>query len=85
MSQSFYLEVLHVDKNTGARYGYLHTPHGTVEVPMFMPVGTNATLKMLSPEQVAACGSGVVLANTYHLHIRPGEEIVKRLGVCTVL
>ncbi|MBO5528948.1 MAG: tRNA guanosine(34) transglycosylase Tgt [Bacilli bacterium] len=80
MSQSFYLEVLHVDKNTGARYGYLHTPHGTVEVPMFMPVGTNATLKMLSPEQVAACGSGVVLANTYHLHIRPGEEIVKKAG-----
>ena len=47
---------------------------------MFMPVGTNATLKMLSPEQVAACGSGVVLANTYHLHIRPGEQIVKEAG-----
>ena len=80
MSRDFYLEILHVDKNTGARYGFLHTPHGTVKVPMFMPVGTNATLKMLSPEQVAACGSGVVLANTYHLHVRPGEGIVKEAG-----
>lgn len=80
MSRSFGLEILHIDAKTGARYGILHTPHGNVEVPMFMPVGTNATLKMLSPEQVAACGSGVVLANTYHLHIRPGEEIVKEAG-----
>ena len=47
---------------------------------MFMPVGTNATVKTLSPEQVAACGSGVILANTYHLHLRPGEEIVKKAG-----
>lgn len=80
MSKSFGLEILHIDKTTGARYGLLHTPHGTVEVPMFMPVGTNATVKMLSPEQVAVCGSGVVLANTYHLHIRPGEDIVKQAG-----
>ena len=80
MSDSFGLEILHIDKTTGARYGVLHTPHGDVEVPMFMPVGTNATLKMLSPEQVAACGSGVVLANTYHLHIRPGENIVQEAG-----
>lgn len=80
MSKSFGLEILHIDKTTGARYGLLHTPHGTVEVPMFMPVGTNATVKMLSPEQVAACGSGVVLANTYHLHIRPGEDVVKQAG-----
>ena len=80
MSKSFYLEILHEDKHTGARYGILHTPHGDVEVPMFMPVGTNATVKCLSPEQVAACGSGVILANTYHLHIRPGEDIVKQAG-----
>ena len=76
----FYLEILHVDAHTGARYGLLHTPHGTVEVPMFMPVGTNGTVKCLSPEQVASCGSGVILANTYHLHLRPGEEIVKKSG-----
>ncbi len=78
--QGFYLEIKHVDPNSGARYGILHTWHGDVEVPMFMPVGTNATVKTLSPEQVSACGSGVVLANTYHLHLRPGEEIVKKGG-----
>ena len=78
--QGFYLEIKHVDPNSGARYGILHTWHGDVEVPMFMPVGTNATVKTLSPEQVAACGSGVILANTYHLHLRPGEEIVKKAG-----
>ncbi len=78
--QGFYLEIKHVDPNSGARYGVLHTWHGDVEVPMFMPVGTNATVKTLSPEQVFACGSGVILANTYHLHLRPGEEIVKKAG-----
>lgn len=78
--QGFYLEIKHVDPNSGARYGVLHTWHGDVEVPMFMPVGTNATVKTLSPEQVSACGSGVILANTYHLHLRPGEEIVKKAG-----
>jgi queuine tRNA-ribosyltransferase len=80
MAKNFYLEIKHIDKTTGARYGILHTPHGDVEVPMFMPVGTNATVKCLSPEQVKACGSGVILANTYHLHLRPGEEIVKKAG-----
>lgn len=80
MAKNFYLEILHVDKTTGARYGILHTPHGDVETPMFMPVGTNATVKCLSPEQVAACGSGVVLANTYHLHLRPGEKTVAKAG-----
>lgn len=78
--KDFYLEILHADKETGARYGILHTPHGNVEVPMFMPVGTNATVKTMSPEQVKACGSGVVLANTYHLHLRPGEDIVEKAG-----
>ncbi len=78
--QGFYLEIKHVDPNSGARYGILHTWHGDVEVPMFMPVGTNATVKTLSPEQVSSCGSGVILANTYHLHLRPGEEIVKKAG-----
>lgn len=80
MDKQFYLEIKHIDAKTGARYGILHTRHGDVEVPMFMPVGTNATVKCLSPEQVKACGSGVILANTYHLHLRPGEEIVKKVG-----
>lgn len=76
----FYLEILHKDEYSNARVGILHTPHGDVETPMFMPVGTNATVKTLTPEQVKACNSGVVLANTYHLHLRPGEEIVKEAG-----
>lgn len=80
MGNAFYLEILHVGKQTGARYGILHTPHGDVEVPTFMPVGTNATVKCMSPEQVKACGSGIILANTYHLHLRPGEEVVRKAG-----
>lgn len=80
MDKKFYLEIKHVDKYTGARYGILHTWHGDVEVPMFMPVGTLATVKCLSPEEVKACGAGVILSNTYHLHLRPGEEIVKQAG-----
>ena len=80
MSKNFYLEILHVDKNSNARYGILHTPHGNVEVPMFMPVGTLATVKTLTPEEIKECGAGVILANTYHLHLRPGEDIVAKAG-----
>jgi queuine tRNA-ribosyltransferase len=80
MAKDFYLEIKHIDKQTGARYGFLHTPHGVVEVPMFMPVGTQATVKCLSPEEVTSLGAGVVLANTYHLHLRPGEKIVAEAG-----
>ena len=78
--KDFYLEILHVDKNSGARYGILHTPHGDVEVPMFMPVGTLATVKTLSPEEVKEMGAGVILANTYHLSTRPGADIVQKAG-----
>lgn len=78
--KNFYLEILHVDKKTGARYGILHTPHGDVEVPMFMPVGTLATIKTLSPEEVKSLGAGVILANTYHLALRPGADIVSKAG-----
>ena len=78
--KNFYLEIKHIDKQTGARYGILHTPHGDVEVPMFMPVGTLATVKTLSPEELTEMGSGVILSNTYHLHIRPGEDIVAKAG-----
>jgi queuine tRNA-ribosyltransferase len=78
--KDFFLEILHIDKQTGARYGILHTPHGNVEVPMFMPVGTLATVKTLSPEELKEIGSGVILANTYHLSIRPGADIVHKAG-----
>lgn len=78
--KDFYLEILHVDKQTGARYGILHTPHGNVEVPMFMPVGTLATVKTLSPEELHSMGAGVILANTYHLSLRPGADVVSKAG-----
>ncbi len=78
--KDFYLEILHEDKYTHARYGILHTPHGDCEVPMFMPVGTLATVKTLSPEELKEMGSQVILANTYHLHLRPGEDIVSKAG-----
>ena len=78
--KDFWLEIKHICKQTGARYGVLHTPHGDVEVPMFMPVGTLATVKTLSPEEVKSLGAGVILANTYHLYLRPGEDIVSRAG-----
>lgn len=77
---NFYLEILHIDKQTGARYGILHTPHGDVEVPAFMPVGTLATVKGLSPEELKECGAGTILANTYHLSIRPGADLVAKAG-----
>ena len=80
MAKGFYLEILHEDKNSHARYGILHTPHGDCEVPMFMPVGTLATVKTMSPEEIKKCGAGVILANTYHLHLRPGEDIVDKAG-----
>lgn len=74
---------IHLDitaRDGKARTGRLSTPHGTVETPMFMPVGTLATVKTLSPEEVTSIGSGVILANTYHLALRPGAEIVAAAG-----
>lgn len=72
--------LIHEDKNTKARLGTVETNYGTVDTPMFMPVGTRATVKGLTPEQVKECGAGVVLANTYHLWLRPGEDIVEKCG-----
>lgn len=80
MSDNIKIHILHQDKNSRARYGYMETPHGVVELPMFMPVGTLATVKTLSPEELTEMGAGVVLANTYHLFLRPGQEIVKKAG-----
>ncbi len=73
-------EITHVCRQSGARTGILHTPHGDVETPMFMPVGTQATVKFLSPEELYDLGAGVVLANTYHLWLRPGEEVMRKAG-----
>jgi len=68
------------DGSTRARLGRLTMPHGVVETPQFMPVGTNATIKALHPDEVEATGATIILANTYHLFLRPGHERVERLG-----
>lgn len=67
-------------KQTGARLGIVHTPHGSFETPTFMPVGTQATVKTMSPEELKEIGSGIILSNTYHLWLRPGHDIVKEAG-----
>jgi queuine tRNA-ribosyltransferase len=70
-----------VDATSGcARSGSLELPHGTVETPVFMPVGTQGTVRALSPNDLRSVGATLVLANTYHLHVRPGEQVVARLG-----
>ncbi|BET57280.1 tRNA guanosine(34) transglycosylase Tgt [Geobacter sp. 60473] len=63
-----------------ARLGSLTTPHGLIETPIFMPVGTQATVKAMTPEELDAIGARIILANTYHLYIRPGHELIRRLG-----
>jgi queuine tRNA-ribosyltransferase len=78
--EKFWLEITHECKQSGARTGILHTPHGDVLTPMFMPVGTLATVKFLSPEEIEEIQSGVILSNTYHLWLRPGDEIVRDAG-----
>ena len=72
--------LLHKEKDTNARLGTIETNYGVVETPMFMPVGTRGTIKGVSTDEVKECGSGVILANTYHLWLRPGEDIVNYCG-----
>ena len=67
-------------KQTGARLGIVHTPHGSFETPTFMPVGTQATVKTMSPEELKEMNAGIILSNTYHLWLRPGNDIVKEAG-----
>ena len=73
-------ELLHKDKTTGARRGIVHTPHGDIQTPVFMPVGTQATVKSMTPEELKEVGAQIVLSNTYHLYLRPGHELVKEAG-----
>ncbi len=78
--QKFSYEVIKQDKKTGARAGILHTPHGDVKTPVYMPVGTQATVKAVFPRDLDEAGAQIILANTYHLYMRPGDEIVKNAG-----
>ncbi|MBS4022051.1 MAG: tRNA guanosine(34) transglycosylase Tgt [Dethiobacter sp.] len=66
--------------NTGARAGILHTPHGDVPTPVFMPVGTQATVKTMSPEELRQIGAKIILSNTYHLYLRPGNQLIREAG-----
>lgn len=75
---TFHFRISHQDGRS--RRGSFETPHGVVETPAFMPVGTKATVKALTPEELKRAGCQMVLANAYHLHLRPGEELVERLG-----
>jgi queuine tRNA-ribosyltransferase len=68
------------DKNSSARRGRLETPHGVIETPVFMPVGTHAAMKAMTPVQVQETGTQIILSNTYHLHLRPGEGLVEKAG-----
>ena len=76
---NFSFEISKTDR-TGARCGRLTTPHGTVETPFFMPVGTQASVKALTQEALEDLGAEIILANTYHLYLRPGHELVRKLG-----
>lgn len=76
----FSFELIAQCPRTGARVGVWHTPHGPVETPRFMPVGTLATVKGLTPAQIASTGAQMILANTYHLHLQPGESIIEKAG-----
>ena len=78
--EKFSFELIKEEKHTGARLGVFHTPHGDIQTPIFMPVGTAATVKSLMPDTVKELGAQILLCNTYHLYLRPGQEIVKAAG-----
>lgn len=73
-------ELIAKDEKTGARAGVIHTPHGSFPTPIFMPVGTQASVKGVSPEELLDIGAGIILSNTYHLFLRPGSELVRKAG-----
>jgi len=73
-------ELIKTCKQSGARLGRIHTPHGSFETPVFMPVGTQATVKGMSPDEMKEIGAHIILSNTYHLYLRPGTDIVREAG-----
>ena len=80
MKPAITYELLHVDKNTGARRGVIHTPHGDIQTPVFMPVGTQATVKSMTPEELKEVNAQIILSNTYHLFLRPGHKLIEEAG-----
>lgn len=73
-------KLLHKEKNTAARLGRITTPHGVIDTPIFMPVGTQATVKTMTPEELKDIGAQIILSNTYHLYLRPGSKLVAEAG-----
>jgi len=73
-------ELIKKCKQTGARLGRIHTPHGSFDTPVFMPVGTQATVKGMSPDELKEIGAQIILSNTYHLYLRPGQELIREAG-----
>ena len=80
MKSAITYELLHVDKNSGARRGVIHTLHGDIQTPVFMPVGTQATVKAMTPEELKEIEAQIILSNTYHLYLRPGNKLIKEAG-----
>ena len=80
MSQPFSYELIHTCAQSGARLGVLHTPHGDIQTPIYMPVGTAAVVKAMTPREMEEIGTQILLSNTYHLHLRPGEDLVAEAG-----
>ncbi len=81
MENAITYELLHICKQSGARRGVIHTPHGDIQTPIFMPVGTQATVKSMTPEELKEMVQAqIILSNTYHLFLRPGHELVKQAG-----
>ena len=79
-NEYFSFELQKTDPETGARAGVLHTPHGDILTPVYMPVGTQATVKGMLPKDLEEIGSQIILSNTYHLYMRPGDELIKAAG-----
>ncbi len=77
---SFEFELLSQDAASAARLGRFHTPHGVIDTPVFAPVGTQATVKAMRPTDLVELGATLILANTYHLYLRPGDELIRDLG-----
>jgi len=73
-------DLIKQDYSTAARLGKIVTSHGTVHTPAFMPVGTQGAVKSMLPEEIKNCGAEIILSNTYHLYLRPGYEIIKKIG-----
>ncbi len=76
----FHFKLLQRDKKTNARLGQIHTPHGIIETPSFTPVGTQATVKSLTPDEIGATGTELFFVNTYHTYLRPGMDVIKKFG-----